>query len=204
MNYYISDLYLFCRSQVDNGGVNYDGRPFKSLDEMHEYILCRWNEKVTNGDTVYILGDVAMRGKNDALIALVAQLKGKKVLIKGNHDDLADYRYKQLFYEILDYKELSDSYEGKTHKVVISHYPILMWNGQHSGTLLLYGHTHNSAEDSFFQSCLESMNGNEELKLRRQGEKAFRAINVGCMMPYMNYEPRTLKEILSAFEEAQR
>ena len=203
MNYYISDLHLFCRSQVDNGGVNYDGRPFKSLDEMHEYILRRWNEKVTNGDTVYILGDVAMRGKNDALIALVAQLKGKKVLIKGNHDDLSDYRYKQLFHEILDYKELSDSYEGKTHKVILSHYPILMWNGQHSGTLLLYGHTHNSAEDAFFQSCLESMNGNDELKLRRQGEKAFRAINVGCMMPYMNYEPRTLKEILSAFEEAQ-
>ena len=203
MNYYISDLHLFCRSQVDNGGVNYDGRPFKSLDEMHEYILRRWNEKVNNGDTVYVLGDVAMRGKNDALIALVAQLKGKKVLIKGNHDDLGDYRYKQLFYEILDYKELSDSYEGKTHKVVLSHYPILMWNGQHSGTFLLYGHTHNSAEDRFFQSCLASMNGNEELKLRRQGEKAFRAINVGCMMPYMNYEPRTLKEILSAFEEAQ-
>jgi len=203
MNYYISDLHLFCRSQVDNGGVNYDGRPFKSLDEMHEYILRRWNEKVNNGDTVYVLGDVAMRGKNDALIALVAQLKGKKVLIKGNHDDLSDYRYKQLFHEILDYKELSDSFEGRTYKVVLSHYPILMWNGQHSGTLLLYGHTHNSAEDMFFQTCLQSMNGNEELKLRRQGEKTFRAINVGCMMPYMNYEPRTLKEILGIFEEVQ-
>lgn len=198
MNCYISDLHLFCRSQVDNGGVNYDGRPFKSLDEMHEYILRRWNEKVNNGDTVYVLGDVAMRGKNDALIALVAQLKGKKVLIKGNHDDLSDYRYKQLFHEILDYKELSDSFEGRTYKVVLSHYPILMWNGQHSGTLLLYGHAHNSAEDMFFQTCLQSMNGNEELKLRRQGEKTFRAINVGCMMPYMNYEPRTLKEILAA------
>ena len=66
MNYYICDLHLFCRSQVDNGGVNYDGRPFKSLDEMHDYFLRRWNEKITNGDTVYILGDVAMRGKNDA------------------------------------------------------------------------------------------------------------------------------------------
>ena len=60
MNYYISDLHLFCNSQVNNGGVNYDGRPFKSLDEMHECILRRWNEKVTNGDTVYILGDISM------------------------------------------------------------------------------------------------------------------------------------------------
>lgn len=203
MNYYISDLHLFCRSQVDNGGVNYDGRPFKSLDEMHDYFLRRWNEKITNGDTVYILGDVAMRGKNDALIALVAQLKGKKVLVKGNHDDLGDYRYKQLFYEVVDYKELSDSFEGKTYKVVLSHYPILMWNGQHSGTTLLYGHTHNSAEDKFFQGCLARMNRSEELKLRRQGEKPFRAINVGCMMPYMNYEPRTLKELLATPTEEQ-
>lgn len=61
-------------------------------------------------------------------------------------------------------------------------------------------HITNTATDSY---CIESMNGNEELKLRRQGEKTFRAINVGCMMPYMNYEPRTLKEILGAFEEVQ-
>ena len=197
MNYYISDLHLFCNSQVNNGGVNYDGRPFKSLDEMHECILRRWNEKVTNGDTVYILGDISMRGKNEALIALVAQLKGKKVLIKGNHDDLSDYRYKQLFYDTLDYKELADSFEGRTYKVVLSHYPILMWNGQHSGTTLLYGHTHNSAEDMFFQDVITQMNQSEELKLRRENEKPFRAINVGCMMPYMNYEPRTLKELLN-------
>ena len=69
MNYYISDLHFFCRSQIDNGGRNYDGRPFKTLEEMHEKILTRWNEKITNGDNVYILGDIAMRGKNEQLIA---------------------------------------------------------------------------------------------------------------------------------------
>lgn len=41
------------------------------------------------------------------------------------------------------------------------------------------------------------MNQSEALKLRRENEKPFRAINVGCMMPYMNYEPRTLKELLN-------
>lgn len=52
---------------------------------MHDEIKKRWNEKVTNGDTVYFLGDVAMRGKNEDLIAYVSTLKGQKVLIKGNH-----------------------------------------------------------------------------------------------------------------------
>ena len=199
MNYYISDLHSFCNSQVDNGvGVNYDGRPFKSLDEMHTHMLNRWNEKITNGDTVYILGDVALRGRNDALIGLVAQLKGKKVLIKGNHDDLSDYRYKQLFADILDYKELSESFDGYAYKLVLCHYPILMWNGQHKGTILLYGHTHGSVEDAFFQDCIKRMNESEELSLRRHGGKPIRAINVGCMQPYMGYEPRTLREILEA------
>lgn len=197
MNYYISDLHFFCNSQVDNGvGVNYDGRPFKSLSEMHTYMLLRWNEKVTNGDTVYILGDISMRGRNDALIGLMAQLKGKKVLIRGNHDDLSDYRLKQLFHEILDYKELSDNFQGQAYKLVLCHYPILMWNGQHKGTILLYGHTHGSAEDRFFQDCIARMNESGELSMRRHGGQQIRAINVGCMQPYMNYEPRTLYDLL--------
>jgi len=201
MNYYISDLHFFCNSQVDNGvGENYDSRPFKSLDEMHDHMLQRWNEKVTNGDTVYILGDVALRGRKDALIALVAQLKGKKVLVKGNHDDLSDYRYKQLFAEICDYKELSEHFDGQAYKLVLCHYPILMWNGQHKGTILLYGHTHNSVEHAFFQKCIDEMNKSEELSLRRHGGKKIQAINVGCMHPWMDYEPRTLKEILNAQE----
>lgn len=196
MNYYISDLHFFCNSQIDNGGINFDGRPYKTLEEMHSSILKRWNEKITNGDTVYILGDISMRGKNDSLIALVAQLKGRKVLIKGNHDDLSDYRLKQLFSEILDYKEVSDSFEGKNYKLVLSHYPILMWNGQHKGSILLYGHTHATKEDTFFQSCLTEMKN--QIFDNRNGSNEILAINTGCMLPYMNYEPRSLKELLEA------
>lgn len=196
MNYYISDMHLFCKSQTQEGRLNFDNRPFRDIDEMHQHFLQCWNTKVTNGDTVYILGDMSLRGRNDALIALVAKLKGKKVLIKGNHDDLSDYRYRQLFQEVCDYKEINDSYEGKAYKLVLSHYPILMWNGQHNGTILLYGHTHMSAEEHFFQSCLRTMNESEEIALRRSHEFRFRAYNVGCMFPYMNYVPRTLKEIL--------
>ncbi len=201
MNYYISDLHFCCKSQTKDGEVNYDNRPFVNLDEMHSYILQQWNAKINNGDTVYILGDMAFRYKGNDLIALVAQLRGKKVLLKGNHDDVSDYRYKQLFHEICDYKELTENVEGKAYKLCLMHYPILMWNGQHNGTILLYGHTHNSVEDTFFQECIDRINESEELSLRRNGGKTVRAYNVGCMKPYMNYEPRTLKEILEAHEE---
>lgn len=36
--------------------------------------------------------------------------------------------------------------KGKNYKVVLSHYPIMMWNGQHRGSILLYGHTHQTVE----------------------------------------------------------
>lgn len=78
MNYYISDLHLF-----HEASIRFDNRPFGYLDEMHEAVVSRWNNKVNNGDTVYILGDMSMRGKKEGLISLVATLKGKKSLLKA-------------------------------------------------------------------------------------------------------------------------
>lgn len=200
MNYYISDLHLFCKSQTKQG-ANYDNRPFETMDEMHNYILTRWNARVTNGDTVYILGDIALRGSYAPLIGLVAQLKGKKVLIRGNHDDTKDYRYAQLFDDILDYKEITENVNGKAYKLCLMHYPILMWNGQHRGTILLYGHAHNSIEHEFFQDCIRRMNESEELSLRRHGGEHIRAINVGACMPWMNYTPRMISELLTTKDQ---
>lgn len=197
VNYYIADMHLFCRSQVQEGGINYDGRPFETLEEMYQYFLEHWNAKVTNGDTVYILGDVAFRGKNEELIALVARLKGHKILVRGNHDDLSDYRYAQLFADIVDYAEIKDVAEGKNYKLVLSHYPILFWKDQHRGAILLYGHTHQTGEDTFFQNCIRQMNADIVMRRHQTGGKEIRAINVGAMCPYMFYEPRTLDELLS-------
>ena len=194
MNYYISDLHFFSKNQTA-GGLNFDNRQFKNVDEMHEVILNNWNSRVTNGDTVYILGDISNRGKNEDLIALVARLKGKKVLIVGNHEDIRDYRYKQLFHAIYDYLEITDHVDKQPYKLVLCHYPILMWNGQHNGTILLYGHLHDSIEEAYFKKCLSEMNGGE-FAIRRPHEKEIVAINVGCMMPYMDYTPRTLGEML--------
>ena len=194
MNYYISDLHFFSKNQTAEG-LNFDNRPFKNVDEMHEVILNNWNSRVTNGDTVYILGDISNRGKNEDLIALVARLKGKKVLIVGNHEDIRDYRYKQLFHAIYDYLEITDHADKQPYKLVLCHYPILMWNGQHNGTILMYGHLHDSIEEAYFKKCLSEMNGGE-FAIRRPHEKEIVAINVGCMMLYIDYTPRTLEEIL--------
>ncbi|MBQ8637028.1 MAG: metallophosphoesterase [Clostridia bacterium] len=60
-------------------------RPFADADEMNEYMLYRWNEKVNENDTIYIIGDLFFKCKNPQNI--LSQLKGKKHLIIGNHDN---------------------------------------------------------------------------------------------------------------------
>ena len=199
--YFIGDLHLFAKSQTNEGSVNYDGRPFDTVAEMNRTILENHNARVTNGDTIIFVGDISMRGRSDELVGLVAKMKGKKILVRGNHDSTDDYRYAKLFEEITDYKEMSIAFGGKAYKVVVCHYPILCWRDQHRGTILLYAHTHNSVEDDFFQDCIARMNASEELNLRRSGGQKIVAINTGCMKPYMGYTPRTLQEMLEGVGE---
>ena len=187
MKYYISDLHLF-----HDAAIRFDNRPFDNISAMHEYIRTHWNNRITNGDTVYILGDVSLRGQKDNLIAFVSTLKGKKVLVKGNHDDVSDYRYQQLFSEICDYKEVHDSFDGKNYDLVLSHYPIFSWKNMGRGWIHLYGHTHNSIEDEMYLKALSDM----KINCGHLHDTHPVAINVGCMKPWMGYEPRTLREIL--------
>ena len=194
MNYYISDLHFFHKN-VTGEGSNFDGRPYAMLAEMHEDMKNRWNRKITNGDTVYILGDVSMRGRKEALIALLSTLKGHKILIRGNHDDTSDLRYQRLYEEICDYKEITDLLEQETVHLVLSHYPIMMWKNQHWGWIHLYGHLHNGGEYRYFQRLLAEMN-RENFEARIPKGQPIRAYNVGCMMSYMDYEPRTIAEIV--------
>lgn len=188
MNYYISDLHLFHKN-----AIQFDKRPFGSIEEMHETIKKKWNNKVTNEDTVYILGDVSFRGKKEELIDYISSLKGRKILIKGNHDHMTDERYYQLFEEVCDYKEIQDSVNGKNYNLILSHYPIFSWKRMGKGFILLYGHTHNSAEDDYYQKCLAEMVDNDSRGIYKT---EVMAINVGCMKPWMEYEPKGVEEIV--------
>ncbi len=199
MKYYIGDLHLFNKN-VTKEGKNFDDRPFNNLEEMHSMIKERWNSKVTNGDIVYILGDMTMHGTRDEYIEYISILRGQKVLIRGNHDRINDLRMKQLYTEICDYKEIDDTIHGNNVRLVLCHYPILMWNGQHRGSILLYGHVHDSIEEYYFKKCLREMN-NKDFFGNAAGERVLQAYNVGCMMPYMDYAPRTLDEIVETAKD---
>lgn len=60
-------------------------RPFRDVDDMNEQLVENWNERVTDDDVVFILGDLAL-GKIDDSLEWVKHLLGRKMLVPGNHD----------------------------------------------------------------------------------------------------------------------
>lgn len=194
MNYYISDLHFGCQNRYENRTLEHD-----------QMIKKRWNAIVHNNDNIYILGDIGKEGgnkDNEYLCEIISTLKGNKILIQGNHEKLKDNRLRQLFVEITPYKEIYDNYNSLNHNLVLCHYPILFWNGQHKGWIHLYGHVHMSDEWSVYKQSLQSLNEffkDKTLKGYTDCPEA-KAYNVGCMLPYMEYTPRTLKEIITAHE----
>ena len=200
-NYYISDLHIGHKNVLNcEHSTNFDNRPFKTFEEMNETFINNINSVCNRGDDLYLVGDIVWR-VNDESISLISRIKPRMHLVRGNHENLKDSRYTRLFCEICDYKELSDNIKGKNYGVVLSHYPIMFWNKmrqvnndgsiKYKGyNILLYGHTHNTEEEKLYQQFLKYVNDN-------YGYNAM-AFNVGCMMPYMNYTPRTLEEIIAA------
>lgn len=192
-NYFISDLHFGCQNK-------YEGRTL----EHDQLIIDNWNRTVTNSDAVYILGDIGKIGNNqdnEYLCKCISVLKGRKVCVRGNHDKgLKDIRLWQLFTEVCDYKETTDSFDGQTYKLVLSHYPILFWSQQHKGAIHLYGHVHMTDEWEMYKCCLSETNSffkDKTLKGYADCPPA-RAYNCGAMLNYINYTPRTLKEIITA------
>lgn len=59
---------------------------------------------------------------------------------------------------------------------------------------MLAGHLHTTRENDFLEQWTETLR-----KTRiNSGDSYGNIINVGCMMPWMGYTPRTLDEILEA------
>lgn len=128
--------------------IKYTHRPFSSVEEMNEALIENWNNRVQDNDEVYHLGDVALCSPNK-LRKILARLKGKIYLIKGNHD-LSAEACQDRFEWIKDYYELevddSNGYKGK-QLLVLFHYAMRVWQASHYGSYHLYGHSHGELPD---------------------------------------------------------
>ncbi len=101
----------------------------KSEQDNRNRIKDDWNKLVTKRDVVYVLGDACF---DSNMIKDFAELKGKKILIRGNHDLLPIQEYLTVFdevYGLLKYKEFW-----------LSHAPI--HEEELRGRYNLHGHVH--------------------------------------------------------------
>lgn len=135
MKYYTADTHFYHK-----GALLFGNRPYETVAEMNEGLISNWNSIVKPTDHVYILGDFIMRKDGRLANELLQRLKGKKTLIVGNHDKFikSPTFNPSLLEEITPYLRISD----KDKIVILSHYPILVWDQQHRGSIHLHGHIH--------------------------------------------------------------
>ncbi len=122
-------------------------RGFADVQEMNIAIIERYNSVIQDEDEVYILGDLMLGQDTESGLNLIEQLKGKKTIIRGNHD--TDTRVKlyrsRLFIPVFDAKYL----KAEGYHFYLSHYPTFTANLEKETlkqcTINLFGHTHQTS-----------------------------------------------------------
>ena len=178
---YIADLHF-----DDESILAYDNRPFDTVAEMNEAMIRNWNRVVAETDLTWILGDFC-GGSAARWAELLSKLQGRKSLIIGNHDDCEAVKQgSDLFEEIAEYREIRDG----DRQVVLCHYPIVSFHDHYFSWVHFYGHVHSSYEWHMAEKEKSLMK-----KLYARKDVCLMA-NVGAMMPYMTYTPRSLEELI--------
>ena len=140
-------------------------RESNSTEEHDEFIIDEINSSVNDGDILWILGDIGIRTDEETLDK-VGRLKGRKMLISGNHDSThpmhknawkSQAKALRVFEYVAPFQRLRLGGED----VMLSHFP---YQGDHSdedryeqyrlkaeGLPLLCGHVHDAWEQSGVQ-----------------------------------------------------
>lgn len=66
--------------------IDFCNRPYGDMDEMLDKIRDKWNKRVKPEDQVIFVGDVFFHFKKHEAKAYLDSLNGKKILVRGNHD----------------------------------------------------------------------------------------------------------------------
>lgn len=179
--YWTSDLHFFHKNILD-----YDERPFGDLDHMHEELIRRWNMVVSPKDEVMVIGDVSFGGTTKTK-AILDQMNGVKLLVRGNHDPSIQKCYNMGFDYVYEEKKLNIKLGGQD--VIVCHYPysdprdnrFIDRRPKDEGGWLIHGHVHTSWKTKD------------------------KMINVGCCV--WNYAPVSdadLIKIMTDYDETQK
>ena len=144
--FFISDLHFGHKSILEFS----PSRGGSDIESHNRWLIEAWNSVVKSNkrDLVWVLGDVAF--SRDGLECM-RQLKGRKKLVRGNHDMFPIAEYLEHFEEVYGLH--------KAYKMWLSHAPV------HPDSLRnrrnIHGHVHNSTIDDsrYVNVCVEAVNG---------------------------------------------
>ena len=148
-------------------------RPWDDVNKMNDEMIEWYNELVSDGDRVYILGDVAFSAVH--MRNSVGRLKGRKVLVPGNHEPPKMRKYFDLFDDVRGYVQKQG--------FIMSHIP-LHPESLSRWKLNIHGHLHDN-------EVLEAFDDRWPKAIRSPDERYYCA----CV-ERTNFRPKLLDEIL--------
>lgn len=142
--FFTADLHFFHDNIID-----YCGRPFKNSKEMNKELVDNWNSTVKSNDIIVVVGDLSI-GRPRGLYDLVKKLRGRKILVLGNHDDFSFQKYLKMGFEsVHTFLEIGIKYSSGVDSVYVAHdsavYNVL--ESKYDNPFMVCGHVH-----TFFKS----------------------------------------------------
>lgn len=179
--YFISDTH-FNHKNI----IKYCNRPFKDVEEMNRIMIQNWNNMVTDFDTVFHLGDVALTIESD-MKEIIPNLRGKKILIRGNHDNKSKEFFRNLGFDFIPDSPLRLNNE----KLILSHKP-LRDSEIPVGYVNIHGHIHNNSLNR-----INPITNEAEYPENLYSERLY--INVS--VDVIDFKPISLGKLLRKIEE---
>jgi len=118
--------------------IDYCKRPFQTVEEMNARMIQAWNRTLGDDDVVYHLGDFGF-GPFDGRKDVFGQLRGHKILIRGNHDYTAAQEFRVGWAAVLDGAHL----QNKGLRFLLTHRPRKTLQEIGNADFVLHGHIHN-------------------------------------------------------------
>lgn len=143
-NIWITGDHHFCHANA----IKYDKRPFSSAEEMNDIMIERHNKFVKKNDIVYSVGDFCFSNNPNNFEDIKSRLNGKWHLVIGNHDHQPKPFLRKHFETIHEIKKI----QFNKQKIILSHYPMYVWDCSHYGSYHCHGHEHGNLKDTYDQT----------------------------------------------------
>ena len=149
MRYFTADLHLGHERILDQ---DFSARPFATIKDHDDHIIDRINAHVGPRDELFILGDFCWTGTYHKPGHFRNRINCRTVhLIWGNHDQASLAKQFSTSQDVRMVKlgiDTTKSDRPRSIEAFLSHYAHAYWPSSHHGALHLYGHNHDSREET--------------------------------------------------------